>query len=123
MTAAEQALWRLLRGDQLRGFRYRRQAAIGAYFVDFVCFSRKLVVELDGPQHSEEAVREHDAERTEWLSTQGYRLLRFWNHQLDNQVQLVLEAILRALEVEEPAIAPPLSPALSTRERGSEGEW
>jgi very-short-patch-repair endonuclease len=97
MTAVERTLWRLLRADQLRGFRFRRQAAIGSYVVDFVCFSRKLIVELDGPQHAQESAQSHDAVRGKWLASQGFRTLRFWNHELDQNPQLVAEAILMAL--------------------------
>jgi very-short-patch-repair endonuclease len=120
MTAVERTLWRLLRADQLRGFRFRRQAAIGSYVVDFVCFSRKLIVELDGPQHAQESAQSHDAVRGKWLASQGFRTLRFWNHELDQNPQLVAEAILMALEERSSIETHPLSPALSTRERGPE---
>ncbi len=120
MTPAERALWRLLRADQLRGYRFRRQAAIGPYIVDFVCFSRKLIVELDGPQHEEADAVRHDENRTRWLAAHGYRVLRFRNHRLDEEVQLVVDEILHALEVEAPMAGPPLSPALSAEERGPE---
>jgi len=120
MMPAERTLWRLLRADQLNGFRFRRQAAIGAYIADFVCFSRKLIVELDGPQYAEKQAQQHDAARTNWLASQGFLTLRFWNHQLDEDLQLVVDAILNALEMADPVVAPPLSPTLSTRERGQE---
>jgi very-short-patch-repair endonuclease len=120
MTPAERTLWQLLRADQLRGFRFRRQAAIGPYIADFVCFSRKLIIELDGPQHAEQQAQQHDVLRNNWLKSQGFKTLRFWNHQLDDDVQPVLDAILNALEMAKPLVAPPLSPALSTRERGPE---
>jgi very-short-patch-repair endonuclease len=102
MTPAERVLWRLLRADQLQGFRFRRQASIGPYTVDFVCFAKKLIVELDGPQHAEAIVAAHDTERTEWLLGQGFRVLRFWNHQLDDGAQPVADAILRALHDRDP---------------------
>ena len=100
-TAAERELWRLLRAQQVDGYKFRRQAAIGAYVVDFVCFSHKLIVELDGPHHGEEAAVEHDARRTAWLLSQGYRVIRFWNHQLDEEIQSVVEQIRHALEAAE----------------------
>jgi very-short-patch-repair endonuclease len=68
MTEAEKRLWRLLRAQQIGGWKFRRQAAIGPYVVDFVCFSHKLIVELDGPQHAEDDAAKHDARRTAWLA-------------------------------------------------------
>jgi very-short-patch-repair endonuclease len=119
MKPAERELWRLLRAQQLRGFKFRRQAAIGAYVVDFVCFSHKLIVELDGPPHGEDAARRHDTIRTQWLAAQGYRTLRLWNHQMDEDWQLVVDEILKAL-LETDFAAPPPSPALPTEGRGPE---
>jgi very-short-patch-repair endonuclease len=96
-TEAEKRLWRLLRAEQLKGFKFRRQAAIGPYIVDFVCFSHKLIVELDGPHHAEETSIKHDSRRTAWLSSQGFRVIRFWNHQLDEDIHNVVDAIVAAL--------------------------
>jgi very-short-patch-repair endonuclease len=120
VTPAERHLWRLLRANQLLGFRFRRQAAIGAYVVDFVCFSKKVVVELDGPQHLEEQALTHDTIRTQWLVSRGFRVLRFRNHELDDDAQSVIDVIRKALEVEVPTAAHPLSPTLSAEERGPE---
>lgn len=119
MTTAERTLWSLLRADQLSGYRFRRKASIGPYTVDFACFQKKLIVELDGPQHAEEAARKHDAARTAWLASQGFQVLRFWNHQIDDDWETALRIILSALE--SVSAGPPLSPTLSTRERGPEG--
>jgi very-short-patch-repair endonuclease len=96
-TNAEKRLWQLLRAQRIRGHKFRRQAAIGPYVVDFVCFSPKLVIELDGPQHAEPAAAEHDAVRGAWLASEGFQVLRFWNHQLDDEIQLVVDAIDQAL--------------------------
>jgi very-short-patch-repair endonuclease len=98
MTEAEKRLWQLLRAGQLGGCKFRRQAAIGPYIVDFVCFSHKLVVELDGPQHAEEQAARHDARRTAWLTSQGFRVLRFRNHELDEGILGVVDAIRAALQ-------------------------
>jgi len=70
-TPAERALWQCLRADQL-GVKFRRQAAIGPYIVDFICFSHRLVVELDGPQHLEAAAKEYDDQRTAWLPCHSF---------------------------------------------------
>jgi very-short-patch-repair endonuclease len=112
MTEAEKSLWQFLRAQQLDGHKFRRQAAIGAYVVDLVCFAEELIVELDGPQHGEADAAEYDAQRTAWLVARGYRVMRrvmrFWNHQLDEEIQSVVEKIRRALAGEE--IIPPQSP-------------
>src|SRR3954465_2309105 len=107
-TNAEKRLWQLLRAQQIRGHKFRRQAAIGAYIVDYVCFSQKLIIELDGPQHAEWAAAEHDAARTAWLASQGFRVLRFWDHQLDDGIQSVVDAIETALSTGAPT--PPGTP-------------
>ncbi len=95
-TPAERRLWHFLRAEKL-GVKFRRQAAIGAYVVDFVCFSHKLIVELDGPQHVEDQGQEHDARRTAWLASHGFRVIRFRNQALDDDIRLVVEEIKRAL--------------------------
>jgi very-short-patch-repair endonuclease len=96
-TSAEKRLWHFLRAQKLHGYKFRRQAAIGAYVVDFVCFSLKLVVELDGPQHLELDAVEHDKRRTDWLSARGFHILRFRNQELDENIHAVIDAIEGAL--------------------------
>lgn len=112
-TEAETRLWHFLRAQKLRGRKFRRQAAIGAYIVDFVCFTDKLIVELDGPQHLDPQAVEHDQRRTTWLAARGFRIIRFRNQQLDENIRAGVDAIGRAtheLEV-APKIPPPqLSP-------------
>jgi very-short-patch-repair endonuclease len=76
MTRPEQKLWALLRK---RGLNIRRQAPIGRYIVDFVSHAARLVVELDGPWHEDPDMNLRDAERTLWLNSQGYRVIRFLN--------------------------------------------
>jgi very-short-patch-repair endonuclease len=95
MTDAERRLWSRLRGRQFGGFKFRRQAPIGPYIVDFVCFERKLIVELDGGQHVVRA-SEDDA-RTSWLKSQGFEVLRYWNHDVFGDIGPLLEAIWFAL--------------------------
>jgi very-short-patch-repair endonuclease len=106
MTEAEKRLWRLLRAQQIDGWKFRRQAAIGPYVVDFVCFSHKLIVELDGPHHAAENAARHDSRRTAWLTSQGFRVLRFWNHQLDEEILSVVDTIRAALH-EGNGLTPP----------------
>lgn len=92
MTDAEKRIWEHLRNRQLDDLRFRRQATIGPYVVDFLCFEAKLVVELDGGQHNEEA----DRARTTFLESEGYRVLRFWNHDALQNTEGVLETIAGA---------------------------
>jgi very-short-patch-repair endonuclease len=82
---AEQRLWHFLRAQRLRDRKFRRQAAIGPYVVDLVCFANKLVVELDGPQHLDAEAVEHDKRRTNWLTARGFRVIRFRNQELDEK--------------------------------------
>lgn len=91
LTPAERKLWSRIRNDQL-GVNFRRQHAIGKYIPDFVCIEKKLIIELDGSQHMEQ--EEYDNERTKYLETQGYKVIRFWNNDVINRVESVLTAIL-----------------------------
>ena len=118
LTGAEKRLWHLLRAGQLSGHKFRRQAALGPYIVDFICFTRRLIVELDGPQHQETACAEHDAGRTAWLTDRGYRVIRFRNHEVDEDVHRVVETIRQALEV---ATSTPPQPPSPTLPSGGEG--
>ena len=95
LTEAEQRLWSRLRRRQLGGCYFRRQAPIGDYIVDFACFERNLVVEVDGGQHTERVAQ--DTKRSEWLDSQGYRVLRFWNNDVLQNVDGVVDTILAAL--------------------------
>jgi very-short-patch-repair endonuclease len=108
MTEPEERLWRLLRAQQLHGHKFRRQAAIGPYVVDFVCFSKKLIIELDGPQHCEPGAADQDTRRTNWLNSRGFRVLRFRNHQLDEESQSVADEVARVLTLESIAPQSPL---------------
>ena len=96
-TGAESRLWKELRKLETKGTHFRRQVPIGPYVADFSCFASRLVIELDGSQHGEEPVRSRDAERTRWLEAEGYRVLRFWNNDITNNIDGVLEAIHAAL--------------------------
>ena len=95
MTDAERRLWQSLRLQQFDGYKFRRQHPLGHYVVDFVCLEAKLVVEVDGGQHSER--QDYDASRTEWLSQRGLRVVRFWNHEVMNDIEAVKAVIWEAL--------------------------
>jgi len=103
MTPQERKLWYALRGKQLRGLRFRRQHPFPPYILDFYCHSHKLVVELDGGQHNEPANVDYDQQRTAWIESQGLRVLRFWNNEVDKNLDGVLDAIVEACGVGEDA--------------------
>ena len=96
-TEAEKMLWTRLRNREMTGKKFRRQQPIGLYVVDFVSFERKLIVEIDGGQHSDTEAREKDEQRTAWLNDKGYRVLRFWNNEVLTNTKGVLEQISQAL--------------------------
>lgn len=97
-TDAEKRLWWRLRRQQLRGCRFRRQAPIGKYIVDFVCYAPRLVIEVDGGQH--DAGRHRDEARTRWLEREGFRVLRFWNNEVPENIDGVVQRIETALQTE-----------------------
>lgn len=97
-TTAEKHLWYFLRANRFNGHKFRRQHLIYPFVVDFVCLSKKLIIELDGGHHSEQ--HHYDEKRSEFLKSKGYRVLRFWNEVVFKETETVLNEILRALGVE-----------------------
>jgi very-short-patch-repair endonuclease len=95
-TDAEIRLWSRIRRHQLDGFRFRRQQPIGSYVVDFFCPEARLILEVDGGQHAIDEVR--DTARTQWLEAHGYRVLRFWNHDVLANTDGVVATIRQALQ-------------------------
>ena len=95
MTDAEKKLWRHLRMRQIGGHKFRRQFPLQGYIADFACVEKKLVAEIDGGQHTEDA--EYDAERSREFEKLGYRTLRFWNNEVLGEVEAVKAVIARAL--------------------------
>jgi very-short-patch-repair endonuclease len=105
MTDAEKALWRFLRSRQVSGLKFRRQHPFGDYIVDFVCLENKLVIEVDGGQHGDRA--KEDEIRTQNLLAAGFRVLRFWNNEVLQEIEAVKERIWRAVEEETPSPSQP----------------
>ena len=103
-TDVERILWFALR-HRLYGWKFRRQHPIGQRVVDFACPERKLAIELDGGQHALRA--EADARRSVELVQRGYRVIRFWNNEVLDNLDGVLETIRRALESDPPPLTPP----------------
>jgi very-short-patch-repair endonuclease len=95
-TEAEVKLWQALRTHQTNDVHFRRQRAIGSYIVDFCSLRRKLIIELDGGQHLKQ--EDYDNERTAFLASKGYRVLRFWNSEVLKNLDDVMRVILEALE-------------------------
>ena len=89
-------MWDRLRSRRLRQLKFRRQLPISGYIVDFVCLEEKVIVEVDGGQHNDRQVQ--DARRTAVLEKSGFRVLRFWNNEVLEKLDSVLEEILRAVE-------------------------
>jgi len=129
-TAAEKSLWRLLRDRRFVEFKFRRQYACGIYFLDFYCTAAKLAVELDGGGHGFPDQRARDEKRNQFLTGQGIKVLRFWNHQLRGQLEALRFGIWHALmertgRVEElagylPKSAPSPQPSPPMGARGSD---
>jgi very-short-patch-repair endonuclease len=94
---AERLMWAILRGRRFCGFKFRRQHPVGRYILDFYCDEAKLAIELDGGQHNSDEARRQDAVRSEFLSKQRIDVLRFWNHELLEDLDAVLEAIHKTL--------------------------
>jgi very-short-patch-repair endonuclease len=88
----------------MNGLKFRRQEPIGNYIVDFVCYEKAVVVEVDGGQHSEAV----DSDRDAWLRSQGFNVLRFWNHEVLTKIEGVLEMILRNCAQKSPSPTPPI---------------
>ena len=103
-TDAERRLWSRLRRRQLSGFEFRRQHQIGLYICDFASIDGKVVVELDGSQHVESAA--YDAHRDHFLRSAGYRVLRFWNGDVLDRIDDVVETIFAALPSADDPSAP-----------------
>jgi very-short-patch-repair endonuclease len=96
-TEAERKLWSKLRDRQLDGLKFKRQAPIGKFTVDFACLEHHLAIELDGDQHAVDDARRRDADRTTQLEAMGYVVLRFWNHEVVTNLDGIMTMILDQL--------------------------
>ena len=95
-------MWRLLRNRRLAQFKFRRQVPFQSYILDFVCFEKRLIIELDGSQHSPEV----DQHRSDRLAAEGFQVARYWNNEVLQRPNAVLEDILARLTETEPAPSP-----------------
>ena len=119
LTDAEELLWLLLRNRQFCGLKFRRQHPIAPYVLDFYCDEERLGIELDGGQHNEPDKKQTDKERTAFLERKGIKIIRFWNNEVLQKTETVLEHLYNSINSLSP---PSLTPTLSQRARESEKE-
>ena len=128
-TEAERVLWLALRGRRFLAWKFRRQAPVGPFIADFLCFEARLIVEVDGGQHAENP---RDAERDRWFEANGFRVLRLWNHEVLSSKYVALDAVYAALsivdveggkvrEAESASRAPSSAPSGHLLPRGEKG--
>ena len=89
-TIQERRLWNLLKNRQFHNLKFKRQQPIGDYIVDFICKEAKIIIEIDGGQHNEPENIEYDKTRTEYLNTLGYKVIRFWNNEIYENIEGVV---------------------------------
>lgn len=104
LTQEERRLWYLLRSRRFSRYKFRRQHPVGHYILDFACCEARLAIELDGGQHDERY--EYDVQRTVWLNKKGWMIMRFWNNELWQNEEAVLERIFKALQMLLPSPRP-----------------
>jgi very-short-patch-repair endonuclease len=101
-TDAEQFLWKYLRLKQMEGLKFRRQQPIDNYIVDFICLEKRIIIEVDGGQHATQ--KDDDTVRDKYLRQQGFHVLRFWNNEVLQNINGVLE------DISDRVYHPPLNP-------------
>lgn len=92
-TIQEKRLWNLLKNHKFHGLKFKRQQPIGNYIVDFICKEAKIIIEIDGSQHNEFKNKEYDNERTVFLNSLGYKVIRFWNNEIYENIEGVIKKI------------------------------
>ncbi len=97
-TLPEKLIWSALRNRSFCNYKFRRQVQIGSYIVDFVCYEKMLVIELDGREHLAEDTLEYDKTRTAELNSRGFKVVRYFNNDVLNKTEMVLEDIYRNLD-------------------------
>ena len=122
-TEPERLLWRALKSIPVCGSHFRRQVPIGPYVADFACLKARLLVELDGGHHGQDEIAAKDESRTRWLEKEGYRVIRFWNAELSENLNGVLDTIYAALygSPQSEAVALPTPPRPDGRPSPSRG--
>jgi very-short-patch-repair endonuclease len=121
-TKAERIVWRAVRAHRLHGVHFRRQTPIGPYIVDFVWHTAKLIIELDGGQHFDDAYEARDARRDNFLRSKGFRVLRFSNHDVMTNLEGVWDVIAAAVGEALPPPYPPPQAGEGLRVLSKRGE-
>ena len=98
MTKEEVKLWNILRAKRFYGYKFKRQVLIGNYIVDFLCLEKMLIIEIDGGQHNANENKQNDELRTIYLTEKGYRVIRFWNNEVWDNIEGVCSVIKTELE-------------------------
>ncbi len=106
LTSAEQTLWYLLRDRRFLGLKFRRQHSVPPYVLDFYCDAIKLAIELDGGQHNETAAEQRDEKRSVYLHERGIEVLRYWNHEVLNETESVLEDLMQRAQLRAKSLTP-----------------
>ena len=101
LTKQEWKLWNIIKNRQFYGFRFRRQFPIEPYIVDFICREKKIIIEIDGSQHNQTDNIEYDKNRTEFLNAQGYSVIRFWNNEIDNNIEGVYLKLKQVFKIKD----------------------
>ena len=101
ITPQERKLWGVIRNRQFYGYRFLRQYVIDIYIVDFICREKKLIIEIDGGQHNEPKNLEYDKQRSLYLESKGYRTIRFWNNEIDNNLTGVYKQLQKEFDIKE----------------------
>ena len=99
MTKQERFLWNFLRKNQFFWYKFLRQYPIPPYIVDFVCREKKTIIEIDGGQHNQLIDREYDLKRTEFLKARGYKVISFWNDDIDKNIDGVYKVLMEEFGV------------------------
>ena len=100
LTPQERKLWEILRNHQFCGYEFRRQYPISDYIVDFICREKKIIIEIDGGQHNKDKNIQYDFKRTKSLENLGYQVIRFWNCDIDNNIEGVYLKLKKAFGIE-----------------------
>ncbi|MBR6301685.1 endonuclease domain-containing protein [bacterium] len=98
ITPQEQKLWNLLKNRQFIGLKFVRQYPIGNYIVDFACRQKKIVIEIDGGQHNEDSAILYDENRTKFIESKGYKVYRFWNNEINENIEGVYQKLLEIFD-------------------------
>ena len=101
MTDQEKKIWSIIRNRQFYNFRFLRQCIIGNYIVDFLCKARKIIIEIDGGQHNENLNKNYDNKRTMYFESKGYKVVRFWNNEIDSNIKGVFLNLKEVFNIED----------------------